>query len=211
MVKCLCDCGKEVLLCKNDVQTGHTQSCGCLQKEKASEAKKVDHSGYKTELGVEILYSSKKNKKNQTLWTCKCFCGNLFEILPAKIIEGHTQSCGCIRNSSGETFIENTLKENNISYKKEYTFPDCKKEYVLRFDFAIFDDNKNLLSLCEFDGQQHFKPIEIFGGKEGFKSTQERDRMKNKYCKEHSIPLVRFPYNLPRETIKKQLLNIIQS
>lgn len=50
--------------------------------------------------------------------------------------------------------INNLLIENNINYKKEYSFIDLKgiKGGPLRFDFAIFDDNNNLIELIEFDG-----------------------------------------------------------
>lgn len=35
----------------------------------------------------------------------------------------------------------------------------------------------------------------FFGGLEGFKEIQERDRIKNDYCKIHNIPLLRIRYN----------------
>ena len=47
----------------------------------------------------------------------------------------------------------------------------------LRFDFAIFDENK-LQYFIEFDGRQHFEPIDFFGGEEYFKGIQERDSLK---------------------------------
>lgn len=35
--KCLCDCGRETIVAQTELQNGGTQSCGCLQKEKAKE------------------------------------------------------------------------------------------------------------------------------------------------------------------------------
>ena len=34
----------------------------------------------------------------------------------------------------------------------------------------------------EFDGIQHFKPIEYWGGIEKLKTTQKHDKIKNRYC-----------------------------
>jgi hypothetical protein len=35
--KCICICGNEVTVSSNSLSMGHTQSCGCLQKERVSE------------------------------------------------------------------------------------------------------------------------------------------------------------------------------
>ena len=64
-------------------------------------------------------------------------------------------------------------------------------KYSLAFDFAIFDSYDNLLSLIEYDGEQHFKSMEYFGGEESFKKTIKRDEIKDKYCKKNNIPLLR--------------------
>lgn len=66
-------------------------------------------------------------------------------------------SCGCLKQSQGEYIIENILKKNNISYKKEYVFSDLlsPKNGYLRFDFAILDDNNMVKKLIEYDGETH--------------------------------------------------------
>ena len=35
---CKCECGNEISVTTSHLKCGHTQSCGCLQKEKAREA-----------------------------------------------------------------------------------------------------------------------------------------------------------------------------
>lgn len=210
MVYCQCECGNVVWLNKKDVQTGHTKSCGCLKTEIFNKINDVNHSGQVSDYGITILTKSNKNKYGQQLWSCKCFCGNIFEELPAKILNGHIRSCGCLKTSSGELLIKNILDKNNIEYKQEYTFSDCKglNNYVLRFDFGI-KENNNLLCLFEFDGEQHFYPINIFGGEEGFKKTIVRDNIKNQYCKNHNIPLYRFNYTMSKKEIEDKIINII--
>ena len=36
--KCICICGKKCLVAGSDLKTKHTQSCGCLQRERAKQA-----------------------------------------------------------------------------------------------------------------------------------------------------------------------------
>lgn len=125
----------------------------------------------------------------------KCSCGTIrdFRLSHLRGICRHrTISCGCKQKSSGELKIENILLENKINYQPQYQIKEFSS-YAL-FDFAIFDKNGNLLKLIEFDGEQHFKPIEYFGGKEKFKIQKERDERKNLYCQEHNITLLRIPY-----------------
>ena len=57
----------------------------------------------------------------------------------------------------------------------------------MRFDFYLPDYN----TCIEFDGEQHFKPIKHFGGKERFKQQQKNDQIKNDYCVENNIALIR--------------------
>ena len=209
-VKCKCDCGKVVLLRKSDVQSFHTQSCGCLQKEQASKSNDVDHTNKVSDYGITILEKYKKNHLGQWIWKCKCHCGNIFYDIPARILNGHVRSCGCLKKSSNETFIAEILDKNGIDYKTQFTFDDCKsdKNYPLYFDFAIFKNNK-LFCLFEYDGIQHFKPRDIFGGNEALLETQKRDTMKNNYCFSNNIELYRFDYTMTCSEINEKIMNII--
>lgn len=204
-VKCVCDCGNEHIGDQADIISGHTQSCGCLQKERASESNTKDWTGIISDYDIEFLYRDIMNDKGQWLWKCKCgVCKNEFTALPAKINNGHITSCGCAIQSAGERCVLSTLQELKASFVEQYTFSDCKYKQSLRFDFAIFDDNQ-LLYLIEYDGKQHFEPIEWFGGSKGFEETKIRDGIKNEFCQEYDIPLLRFPYTLSTEEIKQQI------
>jgi len=100
------------------------------------------------------------------------------------------------RISKGEKEIENWLQSQNIKYEKEYTFKDCKDKHVLRFDFAIFNDIGELLLLIEYDGLQHFESIEYYGGEKEFENLKKRDEIKDEFCDENNIRLIRVnPYN----------------
>ena len=96
-------------------------------------------------------------------------------------IDSHLSGCGCpnCKTSSGELLIIEKLNECAINYKPQYKFVDCKDKRPLSFDFYLPEHN----TCIEFDGEQHFRPIEYFGGIASFHKIQKRDDIKNKYCK----------------------------
>jgi hypothetical protein len=93
----------------------------------------------------------------------------------------------------GEQNIRDFLIKNNISYEPQYKFEDCKYIHKLAFDYAVFVNDK-LFILIEFDGIQHFESRSFFGGEEGLKEIQRNDNIKNEYCKNNNIPLLRIAY-----------------
>lgn len=96
----------------------------------------------------------------------------------------------CDSSSNGEKKITEYLQQENIFFHKEKTFDDLIYVSNLRFDFYIPKQNIAI----EFDGIQHYKPVGYFGGNDAFIETQKRDKLKDIYCKEKNIKLVRIPY-----------------
>lgn len=133
------------------------------------------------------LSSEHLGHENDAYWKCQCLkCGSIKSIRGASLRKGVTKSCGCIK-SIGEEIIGNILTENNISFQKEYTFNDLIYKNKLRFDFAIFNSDGTLSHLVEFDGIQHFEET----GWEDLKIIQFRDSLKNQYCLDNNIKLIR--------------------
>lgn len=62
----------------------------------------------------------------------------------------------------------------------------------MKFDFAILNSNGKPVYFIEYDGEQHF--IDKFYGNKDLIYRRTRDEMKNNYCKENKIPLIRIPY-----------------
>lgn len=104
--------------------------------------------------------------------------------------------CTSCNQSSGEKVISETLERYQIKNETEYKFSDLfgLGGGLLRFDFATFKEDGEIDFLIEFDGKQHFEPVEIMGGKEKFEIVQNHDKRKNAYCEKNNIKLIRIPY-----------------
>lgn len=107
--------------------------------------------------------------------------------------------------STGESRVEEWLKENNINYLTQYSFDDLVVEQPLRFDFAILDKDNNLKHLIEYDGIQHYEPRKQFGGKEFLEEQRTKDKMKSEYALVNDIPLLRINYKQ-----KEDIENILE-
>ncbi|PFF51825.1 MULTISPECIES: hypothetical protein [Bacillus cereus group] len=118
-------------------------------------------------------------------------CNHIFDLNPDSLLVGSV--CIKCNSSKGEQLIMNYLESKNIEYEKEYTFDDCIYKGKLRFDFAVFKENK-IVTLIEFDGIQHMKPVEHFGGEESFRKRQIKDRIKDEYCILNELLLIRISY-----------------
>lgn len=126
-------------------------------------------------------------------------CGRIFN----QVISDHFSGCGCsvCNQSKFENYIENILKELKVKYVRQKTFNNCKFKNKLRFDFYLSKYN----TCIEFDGIQHFKPIRFFGDKRAFELQKIKDNIKNKYCDDNKINLIRFNYNDDIEFIKNEI------
>lgn len=119
----------------------------------------------------------------------KCKIHNItWKAQPCHVLEGH--GCPRCKESFGEKQISEWLYKHDIAYIPQKTFNDCKNKQPLPFDFYIPAYN-----LCiEYDGEQHFRSIEFFGGEKSFIQRQHNDKIKNQYCQDNSIQLLRIPY-----------------
>lgn len=119
----------------------------------------------------------------------KCIvCGETFITSKSNYDNGTKKCHSCSRyKSTGEELVEKFLLENDIEYDFQHHFDDCRDTKTLPFDFYL----EQLNAIIEFDGRQHFEPI---FGQESLESTQKHDKIKNQYCKDNDIKLIRIPY-----------------
>lgn len=122
----------------------------------------------------------------------------LFEQCAGSHLQGH--GCPYCKESKGEKFIADFLTKNNINFKREFIFENCKDKRGLPFDFYLKDYN-----ICiEYDGIQHFE--NKFGTLDYIK---RHDKIKNEFCQDNRIKLIRIPYYLDKNEIIKLLYNVV--
>lgn len=107
--------------------------------------------------------------------------------------------------------VEKFLIDNNIKYIKQKRFKECKNKRSLPFDFYL-----PIYNICiEVDGEQHFDKNRVFAyginKEKEFELRNELDNIKNQYCKDNNIKLLRIPYwEFDKEnTYQKSILNIL--
>ena len=101
-------------------------------------------------------------------------------------------SCGrCDKvKSKGEEKIRQILQKYNINFVCEKRFEDCKFVRRLPFDFYLPDYN----TIIEYHGEQHYRSVARFGGKEAFIARQNHDKKKKDYCLSNGYNFVEIPY-----------------
>lgn len=150
----------------------------------------------------EYINNKEKVKMKHTL------CNSIYEVTPHDFISGNR--CPKCRASKGEKLIESILKELNVNYECQKIFKGCTtgiKNSYLKFDFYIQDFNL----IIEYDGIQHFKPIDWFGGKSSFDAQKQRDDIKNRFAHDNNILIIRIPYTCPDNEVRILLKKYICS
>jgi hypothetical protein len=120
----------------------------------------------------------------------KCHEHGYFFKIPYNFLKGY--ECKRCSNviSLGENQINSLLCKNQINFLEQHSFDGCKHKNKLQFDFYLPEHN----TCIEYDGKQHFESIDFFGGEESFNKQKIKDNIKNKYCKDNNIELIRIPY-----------------
>ena len=189
---CECSCGNNKIVTTSQLHSNHVQSCGCLQREKAQN-KTIDMTGRTIGRWKVLSKSKTRNSSRSVKWLCECSCDQHTqkEISGTELRRGTTLSCGCLRMSHGEYQIAHLLTQANIPYETEKKFSDCILPSGLqaRFDFYV-----NNTYLIEFDGIQHYQEMNTNYFKNNLKENQRRDEIKNQWCIDNNIKLIRIPY-----------------
>lgn len=148
----------------------------------------------------KVIYTGIKSK-------IKIICPihNEFE----QVTETHLEGSGCpiCKESWGEREIRLFLDRHNILYNSQHKFDDCVHILKLPFDFYLPEHN-----ICvEFQGEQHFKPVNFFGGAKMFEIRKIRDKIKEEFCRNNNIRLVIIRYDVPLCTSLEYLVQQVES
>ncbi|MBZ9615291.1 PDDEXK family nuclease [Clostridium estertheticum] len=198
-VKCLIDGCKWESIPSNLLKGCGCPRCGGNERYTTKTYKNKIFELYQDEFTILGEYSSNKIlvKHNK--------CNYIWEVAPSSLTSGY--GCPKCNESKGEKRVSKFLENNKLDYTPQYKFENCRNKRMLPFDFYIPQYN-----LCiEYDGELHYK-VARYGDKDKMKlkldMTQFRDKLKNKYCKDNNIKLLRIPYwefkNI--ETILKSVL-----
>lgn len=145
------------------------------------------------------------------IWVMCKKCGYKWQTTPDNLLQGgNCQNCSATNN---EKKLGDILVQLGYHIERQKKYDDCRDQLPLPFDIYLLDQN----ILIEYDGEQHYMPVN-FGGisndeaEENFKKTQYHDAIKNEYCCQNNIPLIRVPYwekNNLEEFIISQLTQYI--
>lgn len=189
-------CGNEWLATPHNILKGRgcPECCFRLHPPKT----KQEHIDILKTLSPHIeLVGDYVSARKKTLYRC-LECGNEWLAFPTNMLLGY--GCPECAASSGEQRIKQWLFDFGFKYEFQKRFKDCKDKKQLPFDFYLPDYN----CCIEYDGRQHFQAIKYWGGEEAFQLTQFHDQIKNNYCKENNIRLIRIKYD---EDVSRVLSN----
>ena len=195
---CECvECGRQKPINGTEIRNGKAGACKCKDPKPKTEISlkykgkqnNTKGSSIKNEIGnvygklTVIDFACIKNTKAH--WLCQCECGNTVVTSGNALRNGSVHSCGCLV-SYKEYEISQILLKNNIKFEQQFKFKNLYDKSYLRFDFAIFNSQKQLVGLIEYNGDQHYNINDKF-----YRDyVAKHDIMKIEYCQNNNIPLL---------------------
>lgn len=139
---------------------------------------------------MELLEQQYINNHKPMAYICKHHPDIGIQYMSAS--NANKQYCPYCYIVKGENRIVDYFIKNNIVFESQKTFDGLVgvKNRKLRYDFYLPDYN----ILIEYQGEQHERPVEHFGGEEQFKTQIEHDKRKRIYAKLHNIDLLEIWY-----------------
>ena len=178
-----------------NILAGH--GCDICKREKIAEKQTKPLSVYQEELALvnpDIICVGEYECATRHVQHKCLICGKEWDATPSNILFG--TGCPYCNKSHGERIIQSWLDEYNIHYTTQKKYDDCVDVNPLPFDFYLPDYD----ILIEYDGIQHFQPVDFFGGQQAFEKLVYHDHIKTDYCLNNHIDLLRIPYYKDIET-----------
>lgn len=192
---CVCDCGNTCAAMSSHLLSGHTKSCGCKQFSKLQPrvAKNLVGKRFGMLTVVRRLDNRMVGNYSRVVYECMCDCGKTTKVLALLLTGGLTKSCGCVHVSHPERVMKNYLSGLGVQYQSQYAISGLIGigGGMLRFDFAILNEDQTIKCLVEIDGEQHRKALDYFGGMPKYERVVANDNIKNSWCESNDVCLIR--------------------
>ena len=155
-------------------------------KEKLGEETLNEYTFLETYKGIDTPIMVKHN--------CEKCNYHKYPVRPSNFLTG--RRCPVCMDFKGPKKIMEYLAKNNINFEPEHEIKDCKVKRPLPFDVAVLNDNKELVLLIEFQGEQHYNYVDFFHKTDDkFVERIIYDSVKRAYCEYHNIPLLEIRYD----------------
>jgi hypothetical protein len=115
---CICDCGTERAVDSSRLRAGKTKSCGCLKRDLTAVRSARDIAGLRFGL-LTALSPTLRRSGNNVVWRFECTCGRIVERVAAKVVNGETKSCGCLRSRVSSAKGRQTIRNAQRANKKD--------------------------------------------------------------------------------------------
>ena len=137
-------------------------------------------------LGDDYSLASEYSGSSREVVMHHKICNEFYTATANNVMGG--KGCPICRESKGERRIAEWLSANQFTFERQWLIRYELDKPPLKLDFIVQG------VAIEYDGEFHYLPMAHAGGNEGLRSQQARDRIKDKYCADNGIPLIRIPY-----------------
>lgn len=175
-----------------------TATCPQCAKENMRKAESISQEDFIKRMSVENpnveVVGEYVNTKTPIEFKCLIH-GCTFYTQPRTFLYKNGKGCPECSQSAGESKMMRILRNLGFSITPQYSFDDCSDIRKLRFDG--YDKDNNIA--FEYQGEQHYRPVD-FTGKDkdlalkSYESGIRRDKIKEDYCRNNNIPLIKIPY-----------------
>lgn len=169
----------------------------------------LDRNGVRSKLLSDSLLGNSSIPKCRIEMQCEC--GERYSTYLSCILQMVSTRCKkCSKSESRYSILtRNYLTDIGVIFETEQKMDGCISTNSLKFDYAIIVRNKVKL-LIEVDGEFHYDDYSHIYP-DSFLKQKERDNIKNRYCLQNNIPLLRIPYwDYKGEEYKKKIISFIK-
>jgi hypothetical protein len=175
--------GKGCSKCQNDAS--RMQTIDFVERATALNGERYDYSGVVLSLSVDRVL-------------IRCLVHGDFRQVAIEHLRGKQcpacahENARALCKSHHEEVIGNLLASLGIEFQRQKTFLKCRHIRPLPFDFYF--TLGGLHFLVEYDGAQHFGPVDFFGGEKEYQLRVKKDAIKTAFAEANSFVLIRIPY-----------------